>query len=71
MLDLTSLIAKAPLPDKRLRKRAHLMVQSLVRGHSATSHGLLAPADRKPESLGHQRNEDLVPVGNDEHGIAL
>lgn len=113
MLDLISLLAKAPLPDKRLRKRAHLMVQSLVRGHSATSGGLLAPADRTPESFtrgayrffdhdevtlpalqapieqalsqlvsphsqayvahdlsvlnysGHQRKEDLIPVGND------
>ena len=27
------------------------MVQSLVRGHSATSLGLLAPADRTPESF--------------------
>lgn len=51
MLDLMTLMAKAPLPDKRLCKRAHLMVQSLVRGHSATSCGLLAPADRTPESF--------------------
>jgi hypothetical protein len=113
MLDFIPLIAKAPLPDKRLRKRAHLMVQSLVRGHSATSHGLLAPADRTQESFtrgtyrffdhdgvtlpalhapvkealtqlvpknsqayvvhdvsvlnysGHERKEDLIPVGND------
>lgn len=113
MLDLISLFAKAPLPDERLRKRAHLMVQSLVRGHSATSSGLLSPADRTPESFtrgayrffdhdevtlpalhapveqaltqlvplcsqayvahdisvlnysGHQRKEDLIPVGND------
>lgn len=89
------------------------MVQSLVRGHSATSSGLLAPADRTPESFtrgtyrffdhdditlpalhapcasaltelvpvgrrayvahdlsvlnysGHQRKEDLIPVGNE------
>src|ERR1700712_510739 len=51
MLDLLSLLKKAPLPDKRLRSRAHLLVQSLVRGHSATSHGMLSPADRKPESF--------------------
>lgn len=113
MLDIHSLLSKAPLPDKRLCKRAHLMVQSLVRGHSATSQGLLAPVDRTPESFtrgayrffdhdqvqlpalqrpieqaleqlvpvgsrayvahdvsvlnysGHQRKEDLIPVGND------
>jgi hypothetical protein len=113
MLDLISLMSKAPLPDKRLCKRAHLLVQSLVRGHSATSQGLLAPVDRTPESFtrgayrffdheevtlpalqtpigqalselvplgsrayvahdlsvlnfsGHQRKEDLIPVGND------
>ena len=51
MLDLLSLLKNAPLPDKRLRSRAHLLVQSLVRGHSATSHGMLSPADRKPESF--------------------
>jgi hypothetical protein len=113
MLDITSFLSAAPLPDQRLRKRAQLMVQSLVRGHSATSLGLLAPADRTPESFtrgayrffdhdavtlpalhapieqaltvlvpqghqafvahdvsvlnfsGHQRKEDLIPVGND------
>ena len=51
MLDLMTLMEKAPLPDKRLCKRAQLMVQSLVRGHSATSSGLLAPANRTPESF--------------------
>ncbi len=113
MLDIISLLSKAPLPDQRLRSRAQLMVQSLVRGHSATSLGLLSPADRTPESFtrgayrffdhdgvtlpalqapieqaltalvpqghrafvahdvsvlnfsGHQRKEDLIPVGND------
>lgn len=113
MLDIVSLLSKAPLPDERLRNRAQLMVQSLLRGHSATSLGLLAPADRTPESFtrgayrffdheqvtlpalhapirqalctlvpdghrafvahdvsilnftGHQRKEDLIPVGND------
>ena len=113
MLDIISLLSHAPLPDQRLRNRAQLMVQSLVRGHSATSLGLLAPADRTPESFtrgayrffdhdgvtlpalqapieqalaalvpdghrafvahdvsvlnfsGHQRKEDLIPVGND------
>lgn len=44
-------MSNAPLPDKRLCERAHLLVQSLARGHSATSQGLLAPVDRTPESF--------------------
>lgn len=51
MLDLRSLLLHAPLPDKRLRTRAQRMVQSLLRGHSSTSLGMLAPADCTPESF--------------------
>lgn len=51
MLDIISLLSSAPLPEQRLRNRAQLMVQSLVRGYLATSLGLLAPADRTPESF--------------------
>lgn len=51
MLDLHSLLNQAPLPDQRLRTRAQRMVQSLLRGHSSTSLGLLAPPDCTPESF--------------------
>ena len=113
MLNFESLIDKAPLPDKRLRTRATLLFQSMLRGQSANSLGLLGPADRTQESFtratyrfldhdqvtlpalhsptqaalkelvvpgsrtfvahdvsvlnysGHERKEDLIPVGNE------
>lgn len=112
MVNFETLLQETPLPDKRLRTRATLMFQSLLRGQSANSLGLLSPADRTQESFtrgayrffdhegvtlpalhspmqaalqqlvcparrafvahdvsvlnysGHERKEDLVPVGN-------
>ncbi|MBL8636214.1 MAG: hypothetical protein JNM40_23520, partial [Myxococcales bacterium] len=113
MLNLETLLQDAPLPDQRLRRRAAKLVQSMVRGHSPSSLGCLAPADDTQEAFtrgayrffdhegvtrtalhapmqarlreqvspsqtacvahdvsvlnytGHQRKEDLIPVGND------
>jgi Transposase DNA-binding len=113
MLNFDALLQDAPLPDKRLRDRAALLFQSLLRGQSANSTGLLSPADRTQESFtraayrffdhddvslpalhapvqtailqlvspgsrafvahdvsvlnysGHERKEDLIPVGNE------
>jgi len=113
MIDFDALLQNSPLPDKRLRDRATLLFQSLLRGQSANSIGLLSPADRTQESFtraayrffdhdavtlpalhapmqtalsqavsvaervyvahdvsllnysGHERKEDLVPIGND------
>ncbi|HAN92018.1 MAG TPA: hypothetical protein DCQ33_08065 [Nitrospira sp.] len=112
MVNFESLLAQTPLPDKRLRTRATLLFQSLLRGQAAHSTGLLSPADRTQESFtrgayrffdhpevtlpalhrpmqtalqalvcparrayvahdvsvlnysGHDRKEDLIPVGN-------
>jgi hypothetical protein len=112
MVNFDKLLQETPLPDKRLRNRASLLFQSLLRGQSANSLGLLGPADRTQESFtrgayrffghdevtlpalhnpmqsalrqvvcplqqtfvahdvsvlnysGHERKEDLIPVGN-------
>jgi len=112
MVNFEALLAETPLPDKRLRTRASLLFQSLLRGQAANSTGLLSPADRTQESFtrgayrffdhpevtlpalhcpmqtalqalvcparrayvahdisvlnfsGHDRKEDLIPVGN-------
>ena len=113
MLNLETLLQDVPLPDQRLHRRAAKLVQSMVRGHSPSSLGCLAPADDTQEAFtrgayrffdhegvtrtalhapmqarlreqvspsqtacvahdvsvlnytGHQRKEDLIPVGND------
>ena len=113
MVNFEKLLQDTPLPDKRLRNRASLLFQSLLRGQSANSLGLLSPAERTQESFtrgayrffdheevtlpalhspmqaalvqlvcpasqtfvahdvsvlnysGHDRKEDLIPVGND------
>jgi len=51
MIDFDGLLQNTPLPDKRLRDRATLLFQSLLRGQSANSIGLLSPADRTQESF--------------------
>lgn len=51
MLNFQTLLEDAPLPDKRLRNRATLLFQSLLRGQSQNSTGLLTPADRTQESF--------------------
>ena len=51
MIDFDALLQNSPLPDKRLRDRATLLFQSLLRGQSANSIGLLSPADRTQESF--------------------
>lgn len=51
MLNFEALLEQALLPDKRLRTRATLLFQALLRGQSANSLGLLGPADRTQESF--------------------
>jgi hypothetical protein len=51
MLNFETLLQDAPLPDQRLRRRAAKLVQSMVRGHSPSSLGCLAPADDTQEAF--------------------
>ena len=51
MVNFESLLRQTPLRDRRLRKRATLLFQSLLQGQTANSLGMLSPADRTQESF--------------------